>query len=101
MDSGVSNLFLTRFRTAPDFFAANFPVSLRPQGREIVRTWLYYTMLKSWLGRQAKPFHRVFIHRLRLDTRRHAMHPTIGDGLDPGPLVQKHRAHANRIFPAG
>src|SRR3989454_2599253 len=54
MDSSVSNLYLTRYRRDPDFFAANFPLSLRPQGREIVRTWLYYTMLKSWLVRPSK-----------------------------------------------
>src|SRR5439155_24779074 len=69
MDSSVSNLFLTRYRTDPEFFAANFPLSLRPQGREIVRTWLYYTMLKSYLVRRARPFHRVFIHGLGLDAR--------------------------------
>src|SRR3989475_1354254 len=37
MDSSVSNLYLTRYRRDPDFFAANFPLSLRPQGREFVR----------------------------------------------------------------
>src|SRR5256886_6089644 len=61
MDSSVSNLFLTRYRTDPDFFAANFPVSLRPQGREIVRTWLYYTMLKSWLRGWFDPFRQALI----------------------------------------
>src|SRR5947209_918790 len=83
MDSSVSNLYLTRYRTDPKFFTANFPVSLRPQGREIVRTWLYYTMLKSWLVRRSKPFHRVFIHGLGLDARGRAMHRTLGNVIDP------------------
>src|SRR5256712_9163584 len=101
MDSSVSNLYLTRYRTDPKFFAANFPVSLRPQGREIVRTWLYYTMLKSWLVRKSKPLHRVFIHRLGLDARRRAMHRTQGNVIDPWPLIKQHDAAAIRLFVAG
>jgi len=101
MDSSVSNLFLTRYRTDPDFFAATFPLSLRPQGREIVRTWLYYTMLKSYLVRRSKPFHRVFIHGLGLDARGRAMHRTQGNVIDPWPLLKKHGADAIRLFVAG
>src|SRR2546427_292163 len=101
MDSSVSNLYLTRYRTDPGFFAANFPLSLRPQGRGIVRTWLYYTMLKSWLVRKSKPFHRVFIHGLGLDARGRAMHRTLGNVIDPWPLLKKHGADAIRLFVAG
>src|SRR2546426_677406 len=98
MDSSVSNLYLTRYRTDPGFFAANFPLSLRPQGREIVRTWLYYTMLKSWLVRKSKPFHRVFIHGLGLDARGRAMHRTLGNVIDPWPLLKRHGRDAIRLF---
>jgi valyl-tRNA synthetase len=100
MDSSCSNLFLTRYRSDPKFFEGNFPVSLRPQGREIVRTWLYYTTLKSWLVRRSKPFHRVFIHGLGLDARGRAMHRTLGNIIDPWPLIKKHGADAIRIFVA-
>src|SRR2546429_1879364 len=101
MDSSVSNLFLTRYHTDPDFFGANFPLSLRPQGREIVRTWLYYTMLKSWLVHRSKPFRRVFIHGLGLDARGRAMHRTQGNVIDPWPLIKQHGADAIRLFVAG
>src|SRR5204863_8822469 len=100
MDSSVSNLYLTRYRSDSAFFKANFPVSLRCQGREIVRTWLYYSTLKSWLVRQSKPFHRVFIHGLGLDARGRAMHRTLGNVIDPWPLIKKHGADAMRIFVA-
>ncbi|HYY48063.1 MAG TPA: valine--tRNA ligase [Thermoplasmata archaeon] len=100
MDSSCSNLYLTRYRSDPAFFGANFPVSLRPQGREIVRTWLYYTTLKSWLVRKSKPFHRVFIHGLGLDARGRAMHRTLGNVIDPWPMIKKHGADAMRLFVA-
>ncbi len=100
MDSSVSNLFVTRYRREPAFFDANFPVSLRPQGRDIVRTWLYYTTLKSYLVRRQKPFQTVFLHGLGLDARGRAMHRTLGNVIDPWPLIEKHGADAMRFFVA-
>jgi len=100
MDSSVSNLYVTRYRSDPAFSEANFPVSLRPQGREIVRTWLYYTVLKSHLVKSSKPFETVFIHRLGLDARGRAMHRTLGNVIDPWPLIEKHGADAIRFFVA-
>jgi len=100
MDSSVSNLFVSRYRTDAKFFESNFPVSLRPQGRDIVRTWLYYTTLKSWLVRRSKPFHTVFLHGLGLDARGRAMHRTLGNIIEPWPLLRKHGADASRFFVA-
>ena len=98
MDSSCSNLLVSQYRTNPEFFEENFPVSLRPQGREIVRTWLYYTTLKSWLVRRSKPFHTVFIHGLGLDPHGRAMHRTLGNVIDPWPYIRKHGADAIRFF---
>ncbi|HYM39008.1 MAG TPA: valine--tRNA ligase [Thermoplasmata archaeon] len=100
MDSSCSNLFVSGYRSDATFFAANFPVSLRPQGREIVRTWLYYTTLKSWLVRRSKPFQTVFIHGLGLDAHGRAMHRTLGNVIDPWPYIRKHGADAIRFFAA-
>ncbi|HEY7587397.1 MAG TPA: valine--tRNA ligase [Thermoplasmata archaeon] len=100
MDSSVSNLFVTQYRKDPTFFGSNFPVSLRPQGREIVRTWLYYTTLKSYLVRGEMPFQTVFIHGLGLDARGRAMHRTLGNVIDPWPLLEKYGADALRFFVA-
>ena len=46
MDSSNSNLFVSGYLNHPDVFEKAFPTALRPQGKEIVRTWLYYTLLK-------------------------------------------------------
>ena len=100
MDSSVSNLWVTRYRTDDAFFAANYPTHLRPQGREIVRTWLYYTILKNWLVRGTKPFRHVFIHGLGLDLRGRAMHRTTGNYVPAEPLIAKYGADAIRFFGA-
>ena len=101
MDSSNTNLWVTRYGKDEDFFVKNFPTTLRPQGREIVRTWLYYTTLKSWLLRKEKPFYHVFIHGLGLDARGRAMHRTTGNYLPAEPLIDKYGADPLRFFGAG
>jgi len=100
MDSSVSNLWVTGYRRDEAFFAANHPTHLRPQGREIVRTWLYYTTLKNWLVLRAKPFRHVVIHGLGLAADGRAMHRTLGNYLPAEPLVHKYGADAIRFFGA-
>jgi valyl-tRNA synthetase len=101
MDSSVSNLWVTRYRKDDAFFAANYPTHLRPQGREIVRTWLYYATLKNWLVARSKPFRHVFIHGLGLDSRGRAMHRTTGNYVPAEPLIAKYGADAIRFWGAG
>ncbi len=100
MDSSNSNLWITGYHRDPAFFDEHFPVSLRPQGRDIVRTWLYYTTLKSWLVRRQVAFEHVFIHGMGLDERGQAMHRTLGNYLPPEPMIEKHGADAVRFFGA-
>ena len=100
MDSSCSALWVARYRIDDAFFEENFPAHLRPQGREIVRTWLYYTILKSYLTQGKKPFHHVFIHGLGLDARGRAMHRTTGNYLPADPLIEAHGADAIRYFGA-
>ena len=54
MDSSNSNLFVSGYLNQPEVFEKAFPTALRPQGKEIVRTWLYYTLssLRSCLSNQ-------------------------------------------------
>lgn len=100
MDSSNSNLWVAGYGKDRRFFEEHFPVSLRPQGRDIVRTWLYYTTLKSWLVRKEQPFEHVFIHGMGLDERGRAMHRTLGNYLPAEPLLERFGADAIRFFGA-
>ncbi|MFQ6059857.1 MAG: valine--tRNA ligase [Thermoplasmata archaeon] len=100
MDSSNSNLVATLYMRDDEFFERNFPTSLRPQGREIVRTWLYYTLLKSWLVKEKKPFQDVLIHGLGLDARGRAMHKSLGNVIEPEPIIEKHGADSFRFWAA-
>jgi len=48
-DSSSSVLYILGYERNKEFFESAFPCSLRPQGKEIIRTWLYYTALKTYL----------------------------------------------------
>jgi valyl-tRNA synthetase len=61
MDSSNSNLFVSGYLNDNDMFKRSFPTALRPQGKEIVRTWLYYTMLKSALLLDKPAFSNIWI----------------------------------------
>jgi len=100
MDSSNSNLWVARYRTDAAFFEEHFPVSLRPQGRDIVRTWLYYTTLKSWLVEHTAPFEHVFVHGMGLDERGQAMSKSLGNYQPPEPLIEKFGADVIRFFGA-
>lgn len=100
MDSSNTNLVVTRYMKDTKFFEENFPCSLRPQGRDIVRTWLYYTLLKSYLVTGKKPFEHVFIHGMGLDEHGRAMHRTLGNIIHPGPVIEKNGADAFRYWAA-
>ena len=40
------HLFVTKYSKDQDFFKKTYPTTLRPQAKDIVRTWLYYTLLR-------------------------------------------------------
>jgi valyl-tRNA synthetase len=100
MDSSNSNLVATLFMRDDEFFEDNFPTTLRPQGREIVRTWLYYTTLKSWLVKEREPFKDVFIHGLGLDSHGRAMHKSLGNVIEAEPIIDAHGADSFRFWAA-
>ena len=51
----------------PALFAATFPMDLRPQGPEIIRTWLFSTLLRSHLEHDTLPWRHATINGWILD----------------------------------
>ena len=47
MDSSNSNLYVSGYLSNPELFEKAFPTGIRPQGKEIVRTWLLASDLIS------------------------------------------------------
>ena len=88
MDSSNSNLYVSGYISNPDMFERAFPTALRPQGKEIVRTWLYYTMLKSALLFDKPAFESVWIDGLGMDPWGRKMSKSLGNGIDADSVLE-------------
>ena len=88
MDSSNSNLFVSGYGKDPELFNRAFPTALRPQGKEIVRTSLYYTLLKSTLLLDKPGFSNVWIDGLGMDPWGRKMSKSLGNGIDADSVLE-------------
>jgi len=88
MDSSNSNLFVSGYISNPDLFERAFPTSIRPQGKEIVRTWLYYTLLKSALLLDKPAFENIWVDGLGMDPWGRKMSKSLGNGIDANSVLE-------------
>ena len=88
MDSSNSNLFVSGYLNNPELFARAFPTAIRPQGKEIVRTWLYYTLLKSALLLDKPAFENIWIDGLGMDPWGRKMSKSLGNGIDADSVLE-------------
>ena len=88
MDSSNSNLFVSGYLNDSENFEKAFPTAIRPQGKEIVRTWLYYTLLKSALLLDKPGFKHVWIDGLGMDPWGRKMSKSLGNGIDADSVLE-------------
>ncbi|MGC9132063.1 MAG: valine--tRNA ligase [Candidatus Micrarchaeia archaeon] len=98
--SSVSCLYITKFYKDKEFFKDFYPVAVRPQGKEIVRTWLFYSLLRGYQLTDKLPFKTAWIGGWGLDEKGQKMSKSLGNVIDPLPIIQKYGADRFRIFSA-
>ena len=101
MDSSISALYVCGYLRDEELFKRTFPCSLRPQGRDIVRTWLYYTTLRIGQLLDSKPFEHVWITGMGLDQFGKKMSKSKGNVVEPLSIIDKYGAEAFRFWAAG
>jgi valyl-tRNA synthetase len=100
MDSSVSPLFISKFNKDPEFFSKVYPASIRPQAKDIVRTWLYYTLLRCDQLTGEKPWSQAWIMGYGLDEKGMKMSKSKGNAIDPLPVIEKLGADTFRFWSA-
>ncbi len=100
MDSSISNLYVTGYLRDEELFKKAYPCAMRPQGRDIVRTWLYYTLLRNYQLTGKPAFKHVMIHGMGLDEHGKKMSKSKGNFMDPEPVLDKYGADAYRFWAA-
>jgi valyl-tRNA synthetase len=101
MDSSVSPLFISKYKRDNEFFKKTYPTTLRPQSKDIVRTWLYYTLLRCEQLTGKAPWSEAWIMGYGVDEHGTKMSKSKGNVVDPLPVIQKFGADTFRFWSAG
>ena len=82
----------------PALFAATFPMDLRPQGPEIIRTWLFATLLRSHLEHHVLPWRHATINGWILDKDRKKISKSKGNVVTPMATLEEFGSDAVRYW---
>ena len=75
-----------------------FPMDVRPQSHEIIRTWAFYTIVKAWMHSNEVPWHHVVISGWILDPDRKKMSKSKGNVVTPEDLLDDWTADGVRYW---
>jgi valyl-tRNA synthetase len=84
----------------PDLFARVFPMDLRPQGHDIIRTWLFTTVLRSHLEHDSLPWAHAALSGFITDPDRKKMSKSKGNVVTPMALLGEHGSDGVRYWAA-
>ncbi|MEK6904272.1 MAG: valine--tRNA ligase, partial [Nanoarchaeota archaeon] len=76
------------------------PYSLRPQAHDIIRTWAFYTIVKSYLNEKKLPWENIMISGF-VTLQGEKMSKSKGNVTDPKTIITTYGADALRFWAAG
>jgi valyl-tRNA synthetase len=98
MDSSISPLFISGWPESN--YINHFPADLRPQGHDIIRTWAFYTILRTKALTNLKPFEEIEINGMVFGEDGYKMSKSRGNVISPDEIVNNYGADSLRIWGA-
>ena len=99
MDSSITPLFIMKYFENKELFNKLIKgLKIRPQGYEIIRTWLYYTLLRCYQLTGERIFDVILIHGMGVDEKGRKMSKRLGNTIDPYEYYEKYGADTIRFW---
>jgi valyl-tRNA synthetase len=98
--SSISPLLVSHWTLDPARHARLFPMDVRPQAHDIIRTWAFYTIAKAWMHERAEPWRHVLVSGWILDPERKKMSKSKGNVQTPDALLDQHTVDGVRYWAA-
>ncbi len=98
--SSLTPQIAARWTIDDDLPSRLLPMDLRPQAHEIIRTWLFYTLLRSYADSGTLPWRHVAISGWVLDPDRKKMSKSVGNVVTPMDSLRRHGSDAVRYWAA-
>jgi valyl-tRNA synthetase len=96
--SSMSPQIAGRWLDEPALFKKVFPVSIRPQAHDIIRTWAFYTIVKSLYHENKVPWSDIAISGHGLSSEGHKVSKSRGNASDPKEMMEAYSADAVRYW---
>ncbi|MFC7402570.1 valine--tRNA ligase [Citricoccus sp. GCM10030269] len=98
--SSLTPQIVGRWSRDEDFFATVFPFDLRPQGHDIIRTWLFSTVVRGESLNDSVPWNHTALSGWILDPDRKKMSKSKGNVVVPTDVLDEYGSDAVRYWAA-